>query len=104
MAEVDEWGLPKHFESRKIQVAGLVVCEYTAEPSHWRSVRSLGDWLKSEGIPAVCGVDTRALTKRLREHGTMLGKVEGHGALCEFDDPNTRNLVAEGESRPPPAR
>ncbi|CAE7451418.1 pyr1-3, partial [Symbiodinium sp. KB8] len=98
MSEVDEWGLPKHFESSKIQVAGLVVCEYTDKPSHWRSVRSLGDWLKAEGIPAVCGVDTRSLTKRLRAHGTMLGKIEGEGQSVELVDPNTRNLVAEGES------
>lgn len=97
MSEVDEWGLPKHFESSKIQVAGLVVCEYSPKPSHWRSVKSLGDWLKAEGIPAVCGVDTRSLTKRLRAHGTMLGKIEGEGQSVELVDPNTRNLVAEGE-------
>ncbi|KAA0146885.1 hypothetical protein FNF29_07766 [Cafeteria roenbergensis] len=101
MSEVDEWGLPKHFESSKIQVAGLVVCEYTDKPSHWRSVRSLGDWLKAEGIPAVCGVDTRSLTKRLRAHGTMLGKIEGEGQSVELVDPNTRNLVAEVSTKEP---
>lgn len=94
-SEVDEWGLPKHFESDRIQVSGLVVCEYTSTPSHWRAVRSLGDWLASQGIPAICGIDTRALTKRLRSHGCMLGKLEFPGCPVAFDDPNTRNLVAE---------
>jgi carbamoylphosphate synthase small subunit len=99
--EVDEWGLPKHFESDKIQVAGLVVCEYTSKPSHWRSVTSLGDWLSSQGIPAICGIDTRALTKRLRSHGCMLGKLEVPSRPITFDDPNARNLVAEVSTKEP---
>jgi carbamoyl-phosphate synthase small subunit len=61
------------YESARIQVQGLVVQHYVSEPSHHRSVRSLGDWLASEAIPAIAGVDTRTLTRRLRERGTMQG-------------------------------
>ena len=61
------------YESGSIQVHGLVVQNYVAAYSHHAAVRSLGEWLASEGVPAVTGIDTRALTKRLREHGTMKG-------------------------------
>lgn len=61
------------FESDRIQVQGLVVQHYVDEPSHHASQRSLGDWLASEGVPAVTGIDTRTLTRRLREFGTMRG-------------------------------
>ena len=91
-----EEGLLKNFESEKIQVSGLIVNEYSDDAHHWSAVRTLGDWLKSQNIPAVTGIDTRALTKKLREQGTMLGN------LCvpdkpdnDFEDPNLRNLVAE---------
>ena len=61
------------YESSRIQVQGLVVQNYFEPFSHHEGVRSLGDWLKEEGIPAVTGIDTRALTRALREHGTMKG-------------------------------
>jgi len=61
------------FESDRIQVQGLVVQHYVAEPSHHASSRSLGDWLTGEGVPAIAGIDTRTLTRRLREFGTMRG-------------------------------
>ena len=61
------------FESGRIQVQGLVVQHYVPTPSHHASRRSLGDWLAQEGVPAVTGIDTRTLTRRLREHGTMRG-------------------------------
>ena len=68
------YGVPKGgFESKQIQVQGLIVSHYSSGPSHHASVRSLSKWLKDEGIPAIEGVDTRALTRRLREHGTMEG-------------------------------
>lgn len=68
------YGVPDGpFESARVQVQGLVVARYTPEPSHHAAVRSLGDWLTSQGVPALCGVDTRALTQRLRSHGTMPG-------------------------------
>jgi carbamoyl-phosphate synthase small subunit len=61
------------YESDRIQVQGLVVQNYVAAHSHHAARRSLHDWLASEGIPALTGVDTRTLTRRLRERGTMQG-------------------------------
>lgn len=61
------------FESDQIQVQGLVVQHAISRPSHHASVRTLGDWLTGEGVPAVTGIDTRTLTRRLRERGTMRG-------------------------------
>ena len=91
----DENGLPHFFESDKIHIAGLIVCDYSSEFSHWNAEKSLGQWLSEAGIPALYGVDTRRLTKRLRESGAVLGKIEFDGQQIKFDDPNKRNLVAE---------
>src|SRR2546428_442216 len=52
------------FESRRIQAAGLIVSEICRQPNHWNALRSLSEWLESEGIPAMTSLDTRALTKR----------------------------------------
>lgn len=95
-----ENGLPKYFESERAQVAGLVVSEHCERHSHWNAARGLGEWLAAEGVPAIQGIDTRALTKRLREHGTMLGRIT-YGEPVPFDDPNARNLVAEVSVREP---
>ena len=89
-----EDGLFKNFESEKIQIAGLVVADYSGRYSHWNAVESLYEWLTENKIPAITGVDTRMLTKKLREQGSMLGKLE-FGKKMKFDDPNERNLVAE---------
>ncbi|MEW5896225.1 MAG: glutamine-hydrolyzing carbamoyl-phosphate synthase small subunit [Nanoarchaeota archaeon] len=86
--------LPQYFESAKIHLKGLVVSDYSANPSHWSSTKSLGDWLKEHHVPALFGIDTRSLTKKLREEGVMLGKII-FGQTIEFENPNTRNLVAE---------
>lgn len=69
----DAGSLDRPFESDRIQVQGLVVQHAIQQPSHHASARTLGAWLASEGIPAVTGIDTRTLTRRLREHGTMRG-------------------------------
>ena len=61
------------FESDRIQVQGLVVQHAIDHPSHHAATRTLGEWLRSENVPAVTGIDTRTLTRRLREHGTMRG-------------------------------
>ncbi|CRH02330.1 carbamoyl phosphate synthetase, putative [Plasmodium relictum] len=71
----DNFGLVKNFESNKIQIQGLVICEYTKKSSHYNSVITLSEWLKMYKIPCIGGIDTRALTKRLREKGSMLGKI-----------------------------
>jgi carbamoyl-phosphate synthase small subunit len=62
-------------ESRRIQVRGLVVREDCDQPSHWQSRGTLHDYLASQGIPAIAGVDTRALTRRLRSAGVMMGTI-----------------------------
>ncbi|PGH16475.1 protein pyrABCN [Polytolypa hystricis UAMH7299] len=68
--------LPKYFESHEIHVGGLVVASYCGEDySHFLAESSLGEWLKEQGVPAVHGIDTRALTKRIREEGSMLGRL-----------------------------
>ncbi|MDZ7339581.1 MAG: glutamine-hydrolyzing carbamoyl-phosphate synthase small subunit [candidate division KSB1 bacterium] len=90
------------FESERIHVSGLVVAEVCEEPSHWQSARSLDAWLKAERVPGIFGVDTRMLTKRLRERGTMLGKlVVGTGREPAFWDPNKENLVSQVSVRAP---
>lgn len=68
--------LPAHFEASQIHIAGLVVASYCGEDySHYLAASSLGSWLKEQNVPAICGVDTRALTKRIREKGSMLGRL-----------------------------
>ncbi|MBQ3635150.1 MAG: glutamine-hydrolyzing carbamoyl-phosphate synthase small subunit [Bacteroidales bacterium] len=88
-------GLPKFFESEKIHVSGVVVSEYSQEYSHWNAQQSLSEWLKKEGVPAIEGIDTRALTQKIREKGAMLGKIEFDGDSVELHDPNKDNLVAQ---------
>ncbi|WVQ68190.1 carbamoyl-phosphate synthase, large subunit [Kwoniella botswanensis] len=67
--------LPLEFESSHIHIAALVVANYHPSFSHHLANSSLGQWLKEQGIPAIWGVDTRMLTKRLREGGVLLGRV-----------------------------
>src|SRR4030067_624824 len=61
------------FESRKIQVSGFVVREECQQPSHYLSARTLHEFLAESGIPGISGVDTRAITRRLRSRGVMMG-------------------------------
>lgn len=120
--------LSAHFEASQIHVAGLVVSSYAGEDySHHLATSSLGTWLKEQGIPAIYGVDTRALTKKIRDKGSMLGKLlarkqhETNGVVngitsssilnqasaiqtlrarfqeIEWTDPNRKNLVADGK-------
>ncbi|KAI0219856.1 Carbamoyl-phosphate synthase [ammonia], mitochondrial [Lamellibrachia satsuma] len=93
--ERDEYGLMKYVESDKIQIAGLLVQDYSHQHSHWNSVKSLSNWLKEDEVPALYGIDTRMLTKHIRDQGTVLGKIEFDGEPVDFMDPNLRNLVAE---------
>ncbi|SMC72260.1 glutamine-hydrolyzing carbamoyl-phosphate synthase small subunit [Moheibacter sediminis] len=79
-------------ESHKIQVTGLVVSYYSDEFSHWNGFQKLGEWLEKQNIPGIYGVDTRAITKKLREEGSTLGKIIAENDL-EFYDPNLDNLV-----------
>ena len=113
--------LPKYFESNKIHVAGVVVAHYTEEYSHFLAKSSLGKWLQEQNVPAIYGVDTRALTKRLRENGSTLGRlalqktsVETAKVLAdttgnwkqyfdvpEWNNPNLENLVAKVSTKKP---
>lgn len=87
------------FESRRIWAAGLIVSELCETPSHWNSKETLDSWMKREGIPGISGIDTRQLTKIIREKGTLLGKIflgdSVPQELGAFEDPNLRNLVQE---------
>ena len=67
--------LPKFMESERIHVKGLVAADYSEKYSHWNAKESLAEWLKREKIPAITGIDTRRLTKRLRECGVMRGRI-----------------------------
>lgn len=71
----DEYGLPKFFESDKIQVKALLIHDLSDIASHWSCTRTLDQWLYEEKIPGIYGIDTRALTKKLRVHGVMMGAV-----------------------------
>ena len=68
-------GIATFMESEKIHAEAIIVSDYSHEYSHWNAVGSLGSWLKEEGVPGIYGIDTRALTKKLREHGVMMGRV-----------------------------
>jgi carbamoyl-phosphate synthase small subunit len=62
-------------ESKQIQVRGLVVHEECEQPSHWRSNKTLAEYLASEDVPGISGVDTRSLTRKLRNAGVMMGAI-----------------------------
>jgi carbamoyl-phosphate synthase small subunit len=87
-------GLSENFESERIQVTALIVSDYSAEYSHWNAKQSLGNWLSSYKIPGLFGIDTRQLTKIIREKGAMLGKIIFDNVDPGFHDPNKENLVA----------
>ena len=76
-------GLPLYLESEHIHVKGLIVADYSREYSHWNAKESLASWLQRERVPAITGVDTRRLTKVLRESGVMAGRIEIEGAEAE---------------------
>ena len=71
----EENGLPTFRESEKIHVRAILVSDYSREFSHWNGVETLADWLNREQVPGITGIDTRQLTKVLREHGVMMGKI-----------------------------
>ena len=68
-------GLATFMESERIHAEAIIVSDYSEDFSHWNAVESLADWLKCEQVPGITGIDTRELTKVLREHGVMMGKI-----------------------------
>jgi len=96
--KLDKFGLPASFESNKIHASGLICQDYSHHYSHWKAASSLGDWLKEEGIPGLCDIDTRMLTKKIREKGAMVGRIEvdlDAAPPTDWTNPNMRHLVAE---------
>jgi len=87
-------GSRQDFESGNIKVSGLIIDDYSKEYSHWSATKSLADWLKENNVPGLYGIDTRALTKKLREKGVMLGKIVIDKDIA-LVDPNERDLVSE---------
>lgn len=91
-----EDGLLKNFESDNIHCRALIVSDYSFEYSHWSAEKSLSDWMIEEKIPGIYGIDTRMLTRKLRDKGTMLGKIViDENSSVDFQDPNKANLVGE---------
>ncbi len=98
----DEHGLPLHYESDSIKVKGYAI-HTLSKPSHWSSDRRLEDWLQQEKVPGIQGIDTRAVTRRIRTNGTMLGLLKTSGSeiglekvkeeLSRLADPNNTDLV-----------
>jgi len=91
---VGNYGVPPAFESERIQAAALVVSELAQQYSHSAAQKGLPQWLVEQGIPCLAGVDTRALTKRLREAGSMPGRIVVGDAAPALHDPNREDLVA----------
>lgn len=94
--EREKDAVSEFLESSKIHCQGIIALDYSWEPSHWLASRSLDEWLRDEKIPGIYGIDTRALTKHLREKGSMLGKIYFNSPDdIEFYDPNKENLIAK---------
>lgn len=89
--------ISEFLESEKMHLRGLVVSSYIENNSHWQSRQTLSTWLKTENVPALAGIDTRTLTKTLRETGVMKGKIvfdnPASGGV-NFYDINCENLVS----------
>lgn len=93
------FGVPLYFESIGIKVKGLIIQDLCTEPFHYQSKRTLDEWLKSEGVPGIFGIDTRRLTKKLREKGVMLGILE---VFEKGEEPDVKGLLKEAEDIPDP--
>ncbi|MDE6344862.1 MAG: glutamine-hydrolyzing carbamoyl-phosphate synthase small subunit, partial [Muribaculaceae bacterium] len=95
-------GISDYFESSDIHCRAIIAQDYSHEHNHWQAQRSLGDWLQKEKIPGIYGIDTRSLTKHLREKGSMLGKIvigDQNPDEVPFYDPNKENLIAKVSTR-----
>lgn len=103
---LDSNGLSAYMESDQVHVSAFIVQDYSHHHSHWNSQKSLSQWLTEQRVPALYGIDTRALTKRIRDRGAMLAKIEFEQSFVShsessavtgttFANPNIRNLVGE---------
>ncbi|HOP57813.1 MAG TPA: glutamine-hydrolyzing carbamoyl-phosphate synthase small subunit [Bacteroidales bacterium] len=98
-AKSEENSLYKFYESSSIHIKGLIVSDYSFDYSHWNASESLDEWLRRNNVPGIYGIDTRALTRKIRERGVMLGKLEPENTEIPFYDPNGLNLVEEVSTR-----
>lgn len=92
--DIEENNLSRYFESDRVQVSGLIIADYSEQYFHWNANQGLGDWLRKNKVPALSGIDTRRLTRHLRENGAMLGKIVIDRDV-DFRDPNLENLTAQ---------
>jgi len=88
--------LSAFYESEKIHVKGLIISDYSFEYSHWNAQKSLGEWLSENKVTGIYGIDTRELTKTLREKGSMLGRIvfDNENEIPLYN-PNAENQVAK---------
>lgn len=92
--------LSQFYESEKIHVNAVIISDYSFEYSHWNAEKTLAQWLQEEQITGIFDIDTRALTKHLREHGSMSGKIVVEGCDdVKMEDTNSINLVAEASCK-----
>lgn len=111
---IESNGLATFMESEKIHAEAIIVSDYSENYSHWNAVESLADWLKREQVPGITGIDTRELTKVLREHGVMMGrivfddamdngewKMDNYGEVNYVDRVSCKDIIvyAAGESK-----
>ena len=94
--QVIENGLSKYLDSEKIQCKAIICQDYSWDYSHWQATRSLSEWLTQERVVGLYGMDTRALTKKIRDNGSMLGKITFESeSEIDFENPNLENLVSK---------
>ncbi len=97
-----ENNLLKYFESEQIHCRAIIVSDYSSDYSHWNAKRSLSDWMIEQKIPGIFGIDTRMLTRKLRDKGTMLGKIIIDDKVnMDFEDVNKLDLVGEVSVKEP---
>lgn len=97
-SDKNSYGFSEHLESEQVHVRGVIVSQLSDHYSHHEAVSSLHNWLEFHKVPGITGIDTRMLTKKLREHGVMLGRIvqdAAHASSSGIKDPNIDNLVAE---------
>ena len=95
-AAADEDGIPKYFESGRIQARGLVVHELSLVASHWNMAMTLDEWMDREGVPGISGVDTRKLTQKLRTGGVMMAALAVSDT--EIDEGPVREALASAQN------
>jgi len=83
--KLDEYGLPKHFESDNVQTSGVIINDLSNVASHWNCVKTLDEWLYQQKVPGIYGIDTRELTKKIRIDGVMNGQLIINNNELSFD-------------------